>query len=192
MKAKEYNELKSKFFNAELDHITEKKLQMIVEDEDSNEKDHIGIYLRAMSELKKEELPDRNFDDEMLQLLAANPNKKAVWNQSWYRIASVAATVIIFISIWMTVFNKNEVYGTITDPSIAFAETKLILKDVTKKLNKGVTPVKQSIKQVDKGIKQSENIKKAGKAIENLKKIDKINETESLLRSFTKVTIKAG
>jgi hypothetical protein len=71
------------------------------------------------------------------------------------------------------------VYGTVTDPIAAFAETKKVLQEVSKNVKKGVTPVSATLKKAESGLKKTKNIKK-------------LNNTGLLLKSMTKVTVNYG
>ena len=194
MKAQDINIMMEKYYNGELTTDEESELKKVILESDNEEFIVLRDYFKVMDEMASQEISDPDFDDNILEMLnESKPEKKAI-PINWRSISTIAATVLVLVSIWLftDVFNPKEVYGTINDPAIAFAETKQALQKVSKNVNKGVKPASTTIDKVDTGIKKTENVKKAGKALNNMKKINKLNEPGELLKSVTKVTVKAG
>lgn len=179
-----------RFFDADLTTDEEKA---IFDGEPENSDDELlSEYRSLMLNLRESKLPDEDFDNKMVELLSSDTEKTRVI-KILPRIFAVAASILILIAVWFTMDTYNKpVYGTITDPEVAFAQTKSALMIVSDKLNEGIKPASSTIKKVDKGIKNSKNLKKAGETINNIKKFNKLNKTEDLLKSMTKVTVKAG
>lgn len=194
MKAQDINIMMEKYYNGELTIDEERELKSVVLDNDNEEYAILRDYFRIMDEIASQELTDPEFDDRILEIISESEKKKKTIPINWRSVSTIAATVLVLISIWLftDIINTKEVYGTINDPAIAFAETKQALQKVSKNVNKGVKPASSTIDKVDSGIKKTENVKKASDALDNMKKINKLKEPGELLKSVTKVTVKAG
>lgn len=150
-----------------------------------------------------EKMLDDSFDSRVLQSISTGsetissrfPTKTTFKGFSFNRVLSgIAATGLILISIWVTsnILGSKEVYGTVNDPQIAFAETKKALQKVSSNVKKAVSPAAKSMKKVETGLENTKNLEKATKAIKDIDRINKLNDTGQLLKSLTKVTVKAG
>lgn len=194
MKAQDINIMMEKYYNGELTIDEERELKSVVLDNDNEEYAILRDYFRIMDEIASQELTDPEFDDRILEIISESEKKKKTIPINWRSVSTIAATVLVLISIWLftDIINTKEVYGTINDPAIAFAQTKQALQKVSKNVNKGVKPASSTIDKVDSGIKKTENVKKASDALDNMKKINKLKEPGELLKSVTKVTVKAG
>ncbi len=194
MKAQDIKIMMDKFYNAELSAEEEKLLKDKVLNSNSEEYSELKDYFLTMEKLEKEEFLDSDFDNRIIELLEKNEPIKRSIKINWRSAYTIAASVLILVSVWLfnDILNTKEVYGTISDPEIAFAETKQILQKVNKNVKKGVNPASKSINKVDDGIKKTENVKKAGEALEDIKKLNKLNEPGQLLKSISTVTVKAG
>jgi len=149
-------------------------------------------YFIAMNSLKTEELDD-TFEKELFkQINDEKPGRKL---KTWsYSISAVAATITIFLLVWFgtDILNSKEVYGTINDPHLAFAETQKALDEVSKKIKKGLKPAKKTVDKVEENVKKTGDVKKLNKALEKTKSFQKIDEASELLKSFSKVYINYG
>jgi len=149
-------------------------------------------YFMAMNSLKTEELDD-TFEKELFkQINDEKPGRKL---KTWsYSISAVAATITIFLLVWFgtDILNSKEVYGTINDPHLAFAETQKALDEVSKKIKKGLKPAKKTVDKVEENVKKTGEVKKLNKALEKTKSFQKIDEASELLKSFSKVYINYG
>jgi len=149
-------------------------------------------YFMAMNSLKTEELDD-TFEKELFkQINDEEPGRKLkVWG---YSISAVAATITIFLLVWFgtDILNPKEVYGTINDPHLAFAETQKALDEVSKKIKKGLKPAKKTVDKVEENVKKTGEVKKLNKALEKTKSFQKIDEASELLKSFSKVYVNYG
>jgi hypothetical protein len=191
MKKHDKNNIADKFFNSELEPDEEKKI--LLDDEILENDEALKAYFSVMSELHKDKLPEKNFDTKILNIISEDSAPEISRTISWQRIVGIAASILILLSVWFILENNQKpIYGTISDPDLAFAETKEILLNVSDKLNEGLKPASKTIKKIDKGIKNSKTIKKAEETIKNINNINKLNKTEDLLKSMTKVTVKAG
>ncbi len=149
-------------------------------------------YFMAMNSLKTKELDD-TFEKELFkQINDEKPGRKLkVWG---YSLSAVAATITIFLLVWFgtDILNPGEVYGTINDPHLAFAETQKALDEISKKMNKGLKPAKKTVDKVEENVKKTGEVKKLNKALEKTKSFQKIDEASELLKSFSKVYINYG
>ena len=150
-------------------------------------------YFNFLQEEKGLEL-DSSFDDNILQVIKLkedNPNTIKTWT---YRISSVAAVILLFIMIWFgaDMLQPREVYGTISDPSLAFVETQKVLEEVSKNMKKGLQPAEKTVQKVDDNIKRIGELKKMDQALESTKSIRKIDKASDLLKSISKVYVSYG
>ncbi len=167
--------------------------QFLLANEDTKYED-VRLHFEMMNVMSNsnDELSD-GFEDNLLKKL-----KKTSANGKRIKLIrtffGIAASVAILISVWITVSiaGSKQLYGTINDPVLAFAETKKIIQEVSRNVKKGVSPVTTNLKKVEKGIEKTKNVKKVDEAINNVKQIKKLDETSALLRSMTKVKVKAG
>ncbi len=157
-----------------------------------------GAYLELkeqfeiMDLMSKEQLSD-DFDTKLLENISGSKkNSKTFIGSFW--ISGIAATILLFIAIWFgsDLLQPKAVYGTITDPELAFNETKKVLDEVSKKMNKGITPAKKTVDKVEGSVKQAGEIKKINNALNKAKSIDKLEEASDLLKSMNKVYIRIG
>jgi len=153
----------------------------------NSEERYSTVYsqLQIMSNIYGEEdVLDKSFDEKILQELSKTQPVRTSLFRLHHILSGVAATALILISIWVTtsLFSPTEVYGTVTDPIAAFAETKKALKEVSKNVNKGVKPATTTIKKAESGLDKSKKVKK----------LKTLNNTGQLLKSMTKVSVKYG
>ena len=145
-----------------------------------------------MDLLSKEQLPD-DFDTKLMESISGEKKKSKSFIGSFW-VSGIAATVLLFIAIWFgtDLLQPKAVYGTITDPGLAFNETKKVLEEVSKKMNKGLTPAKKTVNKVEGSVKQAGEIKKMNKALKKAKSINKLEEASDLLKSMNKVYVRIG
>ena len=145
-----------------------------------------------MDLMSKEQLPD-DFDTKLMESISGEKKKSKSFIGSFW-VSGIAATVLLFIAIWFgtDLLQPKAVYGTITDPGLAFNETKKVLEEVSKKMNKGLTPAKKTVNKVEGSVKQAGEIKKMNKALNKAKSIDKLEEASDLLKSMNKVYVRIG
>lgn len=185
MNHQEINALIDKYYQGKTSIEEERFLKDQLRNNPEERYDTLNSQLKVMGTIYGEEdRLDESFEGKLLQELSKS---QAVKNKifSLQRILSgVAATVLILISIWVisNILSPKEVYGTVTDPIAAFAEAKKALQNVSKNVNKGVTPATTTLKKAESGLDKT---KKA-------KKLKTLNNTSLLLKSMTKVTVNYG
>lgn len=193
MNPKDIDKLVEKFFSGETTEREEAQLRAYVF---SNEiPEHLldlKKYFEAMDGLGAESI-DQGFDERLFAKIDDSESKTPI-RRFPYRLMSVAATVLILIALWFgsDLFQPKEVYGTIDDPVIAFQETKKALDEVSKKMNKGLTPAKKTVDKVEDNVQKASEVKKINKALEKTKNINKLDKTSDFLKSFNKVYVDYG
>lgn len=152
----------------------------------------LKAYFLASDELSGEVLGE-DFDTLLEKKLLAE-SKTQQRKIITYFISGVAATILLLISVWLgtQLFQPKEVYGTITDPKIAFMETKKVLGDISQRLNEGLEPAKQTTDKVKKNVEKASEIKKVNEVFKKSESLNKLDEASDLLKSFSKVTIITG
>jgi 3'-phosphoadenosine 5'-phosphosulfate sulfotransferase (PAPS reductase)/FAD synthetase len=150
------------------------------------------MYFAMLDELSDEKLGDE-FDEKLVSRLTEEkpPSTFRIWS---YRISSVAAVILLMLAIWFgtDLLQPKQVYGTITDPKLAFAETQKVLDEVSKKMNKGLQPAKKTVEAVEVNVKQAGKMNKMNSALKQAKKINKFEEASELLKSISKVQVRLG
>lgn len=149
-------------------------------------------YFMATDLISIEEL-SVDFEQQLMDKIK-HENNSSKWKINTYWFSGIAATVLLFLAIWLgpELIQPKEVYGTITDPEIAFAETKKVLGEVSEKMIKGMKPAKKTVEEVEKNVGQLGKIKKVNNAFKKTEKLNRLDEAGELLKSFTKVIILSG
>ena len=193
MKREDLNQLIEKYYDGNTSEQEEAQLKAYFENEDvPAEHQDAKLYFITSNELSEDILSD-DFDDRLMAELVDEKMKPQI--KSWiYRLSGAAAVILLMLAIWFgtDILNPKEVYGTIDDPKLAFAETKKVLDEVSKKMNKGLKPAKQTAEKVEDNVKQAGEIKKMNKALKHAKKINKYEEASELLKSISKVQVRIG
>jgi hypothetical protein len=194
MKLHEIEQLIEKFYNGETSLAEEEILK------DYLNQDTVPAQFMAVKEhfsfLKNEKKPelDDTFDEKILQSIEKDklqPSSLRIWT---YRLSGVAAATLVFIVVWFgtELLQPKEVYGTISDPSLAFFETQKAMDEVSKKMKKGLQPAEKTVKKIDENVKRVGDLKKMNKALENTKNLRKIDQASDLLKSVSRVYISYG
>ena len=110
-------------------------------------------YFHFLNEEKEQKL-DNSFDEKLLQLIELKEEKPTTVKMWTFGISSAAAVILVFLMVWFgtDLLQPREVYGTISDPSLAFHETQKMLAVVSKNMNKGLQPAEKTVKKVDNNI----------------------------------------
>lgn len=195
MKPREFKELVDKYYAGETSEEEEVALKaMLKQNEFAEQFADVKSQILAMMQLEKETGLDEAFDQRILQEISTT-KKSSVSHRIWsYRLSGVAATVLVFLSIWFgsELFHPNAVYGTITDPKIAFSETQKVLDTIAKKMNKGTMPMKKTVKELDKNLSKVSRIKEINTSINKMKKLEDLDRVSELFKSFSKVSVNYG
>ena len=193
MNPKDINKLTEKFFSGETNEKEEAQLRAYVfSNEIPEQLLNLKKYFEAMDGLGAESI-DHGFEERLFAKIDGSDSKTSI-RRLPYRLISLAATVLILIALWFgsDLFQPKEVYGTIDDPVMAFQETKKALDEVSKKMNKGLTPAKKTVDKVEDNVQKASEIKKINKALEKTKNINKLDKTSDFLKSFNKVYVDYG
>ena len=194
MKQHDIELLIEKFYNGETSKYEEQLLKDYFDQKDIPEqyldtKEYFN-FLQKEAALELDDVFDEKFFKET-GLDEHQTNNKRIW---MYRISGIAATILVFVLVWVgtELFQPKEVHGTISDPAIAFLETQKAMDEVSKKMNKGLKPAEKTVKTIDNSVKKVGELKKMNKALENTKNIHKIDKASDLLKSVSKVYISYG
>ena len=193
MKQEDLNQLIGKYYDGETSMQEEAQLNAYFESDDiPAEHQEAKLYFMATKSLAENVLSD-DFDDKLIAQLNIE-NRKTQIKRWIYSLSSAAAVILLMLSVWVgtDLLSAKEVYGTINDPEIAFAETKKVLDEVSKKMNKGLKPAKQTVSKVEENVNQAGEIKKMKKALKHAKKINKYEDASELLKSISKVQVRIG
>lgn len=195
MKKQDISALIEKYYDGTLSSKDEAILKERVTNSKDEEYNAIRRQFTVMDELSESDLIlDDDFDSRVLDQITTTGDNRSNWFSIGRVLSGIAATALILISVWiaLSIMGSNEVYGTINEPSIAFLETKKALQKVSNNVKKGVAPATSTIKKVDENIEKAKDLKKASKAIDNMKDINRLSSPSLLLKSMTKVTVKIG
>ncbi|MCB2209001.1 MAG: hypothetical protein KQH67_11975 [Bacteroidetes bacterium] len=194
MKLHEIELLIEKFYNGETSLAEEEILKDYLNRETVPEQ-FIAVkqYFHLLQDEKELELDDA-FDEKILRSLEKDElqtNSFKIWT---YRLSGVAAAILLLIMVWFgtDLLQPREVYGTISDPSLAFLETRKAMDEVSKKLNKGLQPAETTVQKIDKNVKRAGELKKMNQALEKTKGLRKIDQASDLLKSISKVYVSYG
>jgi hypothetical protein len=193
MKPKDIDKLVEKFFAGETTASEEVQLKELVSGGKLPEHlSYMNQYFMVMDDLSADSL-DKSFDERLFSTIESKEAKPKTMRLA-YRLTSVAAVVLLLISIWFgtDLFQPKEVYGTIDDPVIAFQETKKVLDEVSKKMNKGLVPAKKTVDKVEENVQKVEEVKKIDDALKKTKNINKLEKASEFLKSFNKVYVDYG
>jgi len=189
MQPQELNQLIEKYYEG-LTSLEEERqlLEWLRNSPDGDAYADVLTQLELMLQLNRDIKNDPGFDQQIIAALQVDQPTKRRWLQRSYRLTGIAATVLVFLAVWIgsELLKPTEVYGTINDPKLAFSETTRILDKVSGGLNKGLKPAQQSTEKLVKGIGKVE------KAIEKSNQLNEVNKASQYLNSFTRVYIKLG
>ena len=193
MKSENIEQLIEKYYAGETSEKEENQLRIYFVADDIPESQMAAkIYFMALDAVSEEKLPD-GFDEKLMTQL--NEKKPSPTFRIWaYRVSSAAAIILLMLAILFgaDLLKPKEVYGTINDPKLAFAETRKVLDEVSKKMNKGLQPVKMTVEKVEDNVEQAGKIKKINTALQKAKKVNKFEDASELLKSISKVQVRLG
>jgi len=162
MKVQDIKLLIEKFYNGETSKYEEQLLKDYFDQKDVPEqyldtKEYFN-FLQKEAALELDDTFDEKFFKET-GLDEHQTNNKRIW---MYRISGIAATILVFVLVWVgtELFQPKEVFGTISDPAIAFLETQKAMDEVSKKMNKGLKPAEKTVKTIDNSVEKVGELKK--------------------------------
>ena len=189
MQPQELNQLIEKYYEG-LTSLEEERqlLEWLRNSPDGDAYADVLTQLELMLQLNRDIKNDPGFDQQIIAALQVNRQTKRRRLQRSYRLTGIAATVLVFLAVWLgsELLKPTEVFGTINDPTLAFNETTRILDKVSGGLNKGLRPAQESTEKLVKGIGKVE------KAIEKSNQLNEVNKASQYLNSFTRVYVKLG
>jgi len=184
MKQLDINKLIEKYFSGATSHEEDNVLKDFLSNNADEKYADLRLQFRLLDNIiNSEDELGNSFDEMILQKISATKPIKHI-QLNTRTLSGIAATIVIFFSIWAAtnLLGTKEVYGTITDPKIAFLEAKMIFEKVSSNVNKGIKPATKTIKKAEEGLNKSKQIKE----------IKKLNKTSLLLKSMTKVSVNFG
>lgn len=195
MKPNEFKRLVDKFYVGETTEQEEQLIKDLLEKEEYASKfDDVRSHFMIMMETEDEAVLNDTFDHRIMDQIS-NQEKPIEKRKLWgFSLSAVAAAALLFFSIWLIpdLFQPKSVYGTITDPVIAFNETQKIFDTISLKMNKGIVPVKKSVKELDKSLSKTAKVKEISKTMNKMKKLEELNRASELFKSFNKVSVNYG
>ncbi|MEJ2595231.1 MAG: hypothetical protein P8100_08945, partial [bacterium] len=182
MKPAALERLIEKFYAGETTLEEEEQLRFFFKQDDVPEQyRELKEQFSLMDNLGHEELPV-DFEKRLLAQMPVGSNgHKSRIGQYW--IPAIAATLLILITIIFgtDLLKPKKVYGTISDPEIAFMETRKVLEDVSGNINKGLVPAKETVEKVETNVQKAAAINEMNKALEKAKDIHKLENASELL-----------
>ncbi len=144
----------------------------------------------SMVALAEESVLDSTFDDKVMNKMAASrfvSKKKTLF----LTLSGIAAGLLILLAVWTgrALFTPKPLYGTVTNPTLAFAQTKVALQIVAKELNKGLKPAKKVTKTIAGTLEKTNNLHKIKKGFNELQQLKKVERATKLMQSFNSVYI---
>ena len=141
MKDEEIRKLIDSFFNGESTEEEEMLLRAFFSGNDCPEGfEAEREYIRYCLENTEIKSPSAGFSKKILDVTVSTGNKVDISKRTGmliYFSSAVAASVIIFLSVYLLAGNNRSYPDTYNDPEIAYTETMKILHEVAVKLNKG-------------------------------------------------------
>ena len=194
MKLHEIEKLIEKFYGGETTLKEEELLRAYLNQKDIPKQFQAARdYFNFLQNEKELEMND-SFDEKILQTIELKEDKSNTLKVWTYRLSGVAAVILVFVMVWFgtDLFQPKEVYGTISDPSLAFYEAQKAMDEVSKKMNKGLQPAEKTVKKIDENVQRMGELKKINQALENTKNIRKIDQASDLLKSISRVYVSYG
>ncbi len=188
---KDIKKLLEQYYNGTSSLKEEKILRkMLNTQSDLSGFEHEKQQFSSFQAIADEETLNSEFDNKIINIIE---NEKSTVKNRWFSftLSGIAAGLLILIAILAgtDIFSPKHVYGTVTNPKIAFADTRMALYTVSKQLNKGLKPVKQASQTFDITIEKTTEIKKVTKTLIKLKQINKVERATLLMQSFNSVYV---
>ena len=194
MKLHEIEKLFEKFYAGETNLKEENALRDFLNQENIPEEYQADKAYFELLEAEAYIELDETFDDKILESIESNKKSSNAIQMWTYRLSGVAAVILVFLLVWFgtDLLQPKEVYGTISDPSLAFYEAQKAMDKVSKKMNKGLQPAEKTVKKIDENVKRVGDLKKMNQALENTKNLRKIDQASDLLKSVSRVYVSYG
>jgi len=140
MKWSVLKELLEKYYAGTSSEDEEKQLRLLLEHEDlPSEFDEDRILITGLYGKEKIPEPSSNLNGKIMSAIDdSEKNIKIIpGKRRLYSIISVAASVVIIISLWFLLQDTTQFKDTYTDPQLAYNEAVEVLYRVSSNLNKG-------------------------------------------------------
>ena len=128
------------------------------------------------------------FDEKMMrkiEKLKRNKRKRI----SFYFLSGVAALLLILITIWTgtQLFSPKPVYGTVKNPQMAFAQTKMVLQTVAAAMNRGLKPTREATTAFYTTMDKTKDISNIKQPFDELKQMREVARATRLMQSSNRV-----
>jgi hypothetical protein len=142
-------------------------------------KEMFGFYNKAV----QEEFPDPGFDDRFFENLGVHTGtqiRKLIpfGRYTWW---GVAASMIILMGLYFTLFNQQKSIDTYDNPEFAYAQTKKVLMMVSGNLNTGMDEL-SNIKELESGMSELKNMKAFNDGLKSMEKISTLDKTTNFIK----------
>lgn len=181
MNTKHIEKLIGRYFNGETNLQEERQLRDYFEQE--NLPKHLS-HLKAIFGIRATEMPSlsNSFDLQLMQTIEQQESViRKRKNISRLTIASsIAAIILLFYSV-LTFLRPAQFEDTFNDPTMAYEQASDALLFVSGKLNQGMQPAREASAKLDKSVVEVSRIKTLNKGIDQLLKLNKIDEISNIV-----------
>ncbi len=188
---KKIRELLNRFYTGETDIAEEKVLSGYFKGKNVAESFIIEqLQFESMRQLYAKEILTSGFDKRLFEKINnTSPQKKTISLK--FALSGIAAGLLMLLSVWITadLFSPRQVYGTVTNPTLAFTETKNALQNVSENLNKALKPAKKATDELNKSLKKASEIKQLNQTLKKIQKLKEIEHARRLIQSINSVYI---
>lgn len=194
LKNKDIERLVEKYYDGSSSEQEELLLKANAEQNEHFHQRSIKTQFETMKSLQNEAELDISFDERIMKEIKNSSSKTIIISKSFYQISGIVASIAAIIIIWFGVemFKPSEPFNTVSDPVIAFQETRKVLEEVSSKLNKGLEAAQKTVITIDKNINKTQEVKKMTNAFEKAKSLQKIDKASKFLQSISKVYVDLG
>ncbi len=141
----------------------------------------------ALHSAANTEMLDDGFDEKLFAAIEAKKQNKNA--KLYLTLSGIAAAAVILIAVWIGngIFTSKNIYGTVTDPEIAFAQTRNALQLISAEMNRGLNSagkaakiMKFSFEKTDKPFYELQRLNKVERAVSlmQLVNVDKSNNKQ--------------
>lgn len=194
LKDKDIERLVEKYYNGTSSEQEELLLKANAQQNEHFHQPSIKTQFETMKSLQNEAELDVSFDERLMKEIKNSSSKTFKISKFAYQISGIVASIAALIIIWfgVEIFKPSEPFNTVSDPVIAFQETRWALEEVSAKLNKGIKPAQKTVITIDKNINKTKEVKKMTDAFEKAKSLQKIDKASKFLQSISKVYVDLG
>ena len=140
MDSKHIEELLEKYWNAETTLEQEQELRAFFQSGNVPENLSEAAMLFRYFETEKSKKLNENFDADVTKKLQQRQGGKIVQMTNWFRVARIAAGVVVMVAavylVGKQVRSGKDIPDTESDPQLAFEETKKALMMISKNFHK--------------------------------------------------------